>query len=191
MVKLDCETVVVAALDILDEIGIEGVSTRLLAQRLGVEQPALYWHFRNKAELLAAMAGAAMAPHAAVPLPTPPDDWRTWFADNMRSFRRTLLLHRDGARLHVRSHPREADADRIAHKISFLVASGFCEQDAMMAMLAASRFTVGSVLEEQAFAGLKVGADQAISDPPIEHETAFEAGLTLIVDGLVERLRRA
>ncbi|MBL7255053.1 hypothetical protein [Paractinoplanes lichenicola] len=49
-----------------------------------------------------------------------------------------------------------------------------------MAMLTASRFTVGSVLEEQA------GPDPELPPgmPGIDHETAFEAGLALILGGL-------
>jgi TetR/AcrR family tetracycline transcriptional repressor len=43
-------------LDVLDEVGIDGLTVRLLAGRLGVKSPALYWHLRNKQELLDAMA---------------------------------------------------------------------------------------------------------------------------------------
>ncbi|MEO9077865.1 MAG: TetR/AcrR family transcriptional regulator C-terminal domain-containing protein, partial [Rhodanobacter sp.] len=107
------------------------------------------------------MADEAMAPHASAPLPTPSDDWRTWFADNMRSFRRALLLRRDGARLHAGTRPRNVDIERIMHKIAFLVAAGHREQNAKMAMLAAGRFTVGSVLEEQADVGLNVDVERA------------------------------
>lgn len=180
------ETVVAEALDLLDEVGLDAVSTRQLAKRLGVEQPSLYWYFRTKKDLLAAMAQAAMAPHAAEPLPTAEDDWRDWFLENTRSFRRTLLMRRDGARLHAGTTPT-ADLDRIRRKMAFLVASGIPEQDAQMAMLAASRFTVGSVLEEQADPtgeGLDLPADM----PRIDHESAFEAGLSLIVDGLTPRI---
>jgi TetR/AcrR family tetracycline transcriptional repressor len=191
MTKVNRETVVGEALDLLDEVGFDAISTRRLATRLGVEQPTLYWHFRSKAELLTAMAQAAMAPHATAPLPTPSDDWRTWFADNTRSFRRTLLLRRDGARLHAGSRPGEADVERIRHKIAFLVSSGLPEQDAMMAMLAAGRFTVGSVLEEQAEATLNAAAKRAIAVAPIDHAAAFEAGLTLILGGLGDRHRGA
>ncbi|WFR67498.1 TetR family transcriptional regulator [Curtobacterium flaccumfaciens] len=50
MTKLERERVIQEALDLLDEVGLDKVSTRALARRLGVEQPSLYWHFRNKAE---------------------------------------------------------------------------------------------------------------------------------------------
>jgi TetR/AcrR family transcriptional regulator, tetracycline repressor protein len=182
--KLTREAVIASALDLLDEVGLDGVSTRALAKRLGVEQPSLYWHFRKKEELLSAMAEAAMAPHAEAPLPTAEDEWREWFRENTRSFRRTLLRRRDGARLHAGSIPGEGDRSRIAEKIAFLTGAGLPEREAQIAMLAAGRFTVGSVLEEQA----DPGPDGDPADAgPISHEAAFEAGLALIVDGLAHR----
>ena len=57
MTKLSRETVIRAALDLLNEVGVDGLSTRRLAERLGVQQPALYWHFKNKRELLDALSG--------------------------------------------------------------------------------------------------------------------------------------
>jgi TetR/AcrR family transcriptional regulator, tetracycline repressor protein len=181
------ETVITQALGLLDEVGLDTVSTRRLARRLGVEQPSLYWHFRTKNDLLAAMAEAAMAPHATEPLPTPGQDWRAWFLDNTRSFRRTLLRCRDGARLHAGSIPT-GDLDRIRRKIDFLVASGVPDQEAHMAMLAASRFTVGSVLEEQADLASARRADAPADMPLIDHDAAFEAGLNLILDGVAHRI---
>jgi TetR/AcrR family tetracycline transcriptional repressor len=179
--KIRREIVVSEALALLDEAGLDGVSTRQLAKRLGVEQPTLYHYFRTKRDLLAALAQAAMAPHATAPLPAPGDDWRAWFLDNTRSFRHALLMHRDGARLHAGSAPT-GDLERIRHKMAFLVASGVPERDAQMAMLAASRFTVGSVLEEQADTGRDVDLPPDV--PAIDHESAFEAGLALILAGL-------
>lgn len=183
MSKLSRETVIAEALLLLDQVGLDAISTRQLAKRLGVEQPSLYWHFRKKEELLAAMAEKAMAPHAESPLPTPSDEWRSWFADYMRSFRRALLLHRDGARLHAGTRPKKGQMEKIMRRLNFLIASGIPEQDAKMAWLAANYFTVGSVLEEQADASLRADSDL----PPVDHEAAFEAGLALIIDGLATR----
>ncbi|MEW1659172.1 TetR/AcrR family transcriptional regulator C-terminal domain-containing protein [Streptomyces sp. NPDC093707] len=184
MTKINRAAVVAEALDLLDEVGLDAVSTRRLAKRLGVEQPALYWYFRTKKDLLAAMAEAAMAPHATAPLPEPGDDWQEWFLDNTRSFRRTLLMRRDGARVHAGSTPA-GDLHRIRRKMDFLVTSGVPERDAQMAMLAAGRFTVGSVLEEQADTG--ASGELPADVPVIDHESAFEAGLALILNGLVQR----
>lgn len=177
------ETVVTEALDLLDDVGLDTVSTRRLAKRLGVEQPSLYYHFKTKKDLLAAMAEAAMAPHTKAPLPRPEDDWREWFLENTRSFRRTLLMRRDGARLHAGSTP-SGDLERIRHKMAFLVGSGVPERQAQMAMLAAGRYTVGCVLEEQAGIGSSHGEDLPDDIPVLDHDAAFEAGLALILGGL-------
>ena len=42
MTKLDRETVIRAALDLLNEVGVDGLTTRRLAERLKVQQPAWY-----------------------------------------------------------------------------------------------------------------------------------------------------
>jgi TetR/AcrR family tetracycline transcriptional repressor len=187
--KLNREHVVAEALDLLDEVGLDGVTTRRLALRLGVEQPSLYWHFRKKDDLLSSMAEAAMLPLAAEPLPEPTDDWQAWFADNFRSFRRTLLMRRDGARLHAGLVPG-ADLDRIYAKLAFLTGSGVPEHDAQMALLAGSRFTIGSVLEQQADGhGLDVQSDDG-RIPVMNHDAAFEGGLGLIIAGLAKDLTR-
>nr|WP_269329721.1 TetR/AcrR family transcriptional regulator C-terminal domain-containing protein [Kineosporia babensis] len=179
------DAVITEALDLLDDVGLDAVSTRALARRLGIEQPSLYWHFKNKGDLLGAMAEAAMQPHAVQPLPEVPQDWREWFLENTRSFRRTLLLRRDGARLHAGLRP-EGDLPRLLRKMQFLKDSGVPDAEAQMAMLAASRFTVGSVLEEQADPGSLDGT----SLPSIGHEEAFESGLRLILGGLEAGLER-
>lgn len=99
-----------------------------------------------------------------------------------------MLMRRDGAELQAGSHPCTVDIDRITHKMAFLVASGLPERDAQMAMLASSRFTVGSVLEEQAEVCLPATKENLIDVPEIDHESAFEEGLKLILDGLATRL---
>lgn len=43
------------ALALADEEGLEGLTIRRLAQRLGVTPMALYWHFKNKDELHVAL----------------------------------------------------------------------------------------------------------------------------------------
>lgn len=190
MAKINRDEAITEALRLLDEVGFDAISTRRLAQRLGVEQPSLYWHFRKKTDLLGEMAQAAMRPHALAPLPDSNDDWASWFVENYRSFRATLLRHRDGARLHAGLLPGPADLERILVKQAFLVDSGIPVRAAQMAMLAASRFTVGSVLEEQADVEAGFGDVSADDSPvsPIDHDSAFEEGLTLIVDGLRLRL---
>ena len=50
------EALLVAALDLLEEEGLGGLSLRGIARRAGVSQAAPYTHFKNRNELLAATA---------------------------------------------------------------------------------------------------------------------------------------
>jgi TetR/AcrR family tetracycline transcriptional repressor len=54
--RLSRETVVDSALALTDAEGLEGLTIRRLATHLGVTPMALYWHFKNKDELLDALA---------------------------------------------------------------------------------------------------------------------------------------
>lgn len=183
MTKINRLLVVEEALDLLDEVGLDGVSTRRLAQRLGVEQPALYWHFKRKEELLAAMAAAAMAPLTSAPPPAPGDDWQDWFLENFRRFRRALLARRDGARLHAGTFPSGGDLEVLRAKLAFLQSAGIPAAAAQAAMMSAGQLTIGNALEAQAV------ADEPT--PPgleaLDHASGFEAGLRLLVDGLARQ----
>ena len=89
----------------MNEVGVEALTTRKLAKRLGVQQPALYWHFRNKRALLDALAEAMLAENHTHSVPRVDDDWRSFLIGNARSFRQALLAYRDGARIHAGTRP--------------------------------------------------------------------------------------
>src|SRR5215469_5043348 len=59
--RLSRATVVERGLAIGDEDGLEAVTIRRLAAELGVTPMALYWHFRNKDELMTGLADAVWA----------------------------------------------------------------------------------------------------------------------------------
>ena len=59
--KLSKAAVVERALALADELGLEALTIRRLAQELGVTPMALYWHFRSKEELLAALGDRVWA----------------------------------------------------------------------------------------------------------------------------------
>lgn len=53
---LQRETVARAALQLLDEVGLDGLTMRRLAAYLDIQNPSLYWHFTKKQELLNCIA---------------------------------------------------------------------------------------------------------------------------------------
>lgn len=54
--RIDRRQVVDTALRLLNEVGLDGLTLRRIAKELNVQAPALYWHFKNKQELLDEMA---------------------------------------------------------------------------------------------------------------------------------------
>jgi|SRR5882757_4542663 len=148
--RLDKDKITSAALELLDEVGLDMLSTRALAGRLGVQSPALYWHFKNKSELVDAMAEAMLRQAEWPDPPRKRDDVSTWLAERNHAFRRALLAHRDGARVHAGTRPDHSRLPTLNAQIEFLTSAGFTPQDAARAILAISRYTIGWALEEQA-----------------------------------------
>src|ERR1700733_2463645 len=96
---LDRAKVVRTALKLLDKVGLDGLTLRRLASELRVQAPALYWHFKNKQELLDEMATCVLADSMRDILPGEGGDWPEWavyFGNGVRSM---LLRYRDGAKM--------------------------------------------------------------------------------------------
>jgi TetR/AcrR family tetracycline transcriptional repressor len=58
--QLSRDVLVQRGLELADTEGLDGVTIRRLAQDFGVTPMALYWHFRNKDELLAALGDSVL-----------------------------------------------------------------------------------------------------------------------------------
>ena len=80
--NLDRQTVVGAALRLLDRVGIEGLTVRKLAAELGVQAPALYWHFKSKQQLLDEMASTAFIDAVReYGMPSTEANWQEWMLE--------------------------------------------------------------------------------------------------------------
>lgn len=104
------EQIVAAALAELDAVGLDVLSVRGVARRLGVQAPALYWHLRNKRELLDAAGTQLWRPaiDAAVSAArTSSGDAGVIVMAYARSLRTALLSCRDGARVVSSTHLRD------------------------------------------------------------------------------------
>ncbi|MDP9892142.1 TetR/AcrR family tetracycline transcriptional repressor [Variovorax boronicumulans] len=201
--KLDSETILEAALALLDEVGMDKLSTRLLAERLGVQQPALYWHFKNKRALLDAMSGEILRRAHERRLPLEGESWEDFLRENARSFRRALLARRDGARLHAGTEPDPGDLEMVEAQLAAVVSRGMAATDAMALMIALGRYTVGCVLEEQAAPDdapeRQQTLDAAAASRPLLAEAfasyrkagpdaMFDIGVDLMIEGAKARL---
>ncbi len=91
---LDRARILDAAYALLDEAGLDAITMRALAARLGVQAPALYWHIHDKADLMALLArdiyaGARPTAEAGTP--------ERWLLALGRGLATALRRHRDAA----------------------------------------------------------------------------------------------
>lgn len=138
------------ALRLLNEVGLEGLTLRRIAKELNVQAPALYWHFKNKQELLDEVA-TEMFRRMSVPVPAAEGTtWQEYMATATREVRRFLLGYRDGAK--VFSGTRFTDtgyATPLEEMLRFCVDAGFTPRAAARAWFTVNTYTVGYVIEEQ------------------------------------------
>ena len=180
---LNQERIVSAALALLDEVGLEGLSTRRLARDLGIKSASLYWHFKNKDGLLDAMCSAMFNESMGMLKPGKGRfDWAKWLADGARMIRRTALSRRDGALIMARVRPLgKRSAERTRRNVTMLQELGFSHDEAAHIIVTLRRYAIGRALQEQ--------ADIAAGKVPIEGgQEAFEFGLGLIIDSLRHRI---
>jgi TetR/AcrR family tetracycline transcriptional repressor len=152
--RLTKAVIVQAALDLLGEAGLDGLTVRALAARLGVQAPALYWHVPSKQALLDEMGteiwrriGVVMA---GLPAGLP---WRSLLASYATVVRAELTGHRDGARAFSGTTLTDPDVVR-RQEVTFaaLTSQGFTLADATRALLLLHHFTIGFCIEEQSVA---------------------------------------
>jgi AcrR family transcriptional regulator len=93
---LTIEQVVAAAIAVLDEAGVAGLSMRKVAERLGTGAATLYAYVSGREELLELVFDELVG---SVPLPSPadPERWREQIMTAMRSLHSVLVSHRDAA----------------------------------------------------------------------------------------------
>ncbi|MBH1935896.1 TetR/AcrR family transcriptional regulator C-terminal domain-containing protein [Streptomyces sp. AV19] len=205
--RLDREQVVDTALGLLNEVGLEGLTLRRIGQELDVRAPALYWHFKDKQDLLDAMATEMlrrMSRAERLREVTEQPAWQDVLAESHRALRRTLLSYRDGAKVY--SGTRFTDnsyADTMEGYLASLVEAGFAPRTAARAFYTAYCYTIGYVIEEQSAVGYPdqgvkgidlMEREQRLHDYPIaaaagpelfgESEAGFEAGLRAVIAGL-------
>jgi TetR/AcrR family tetracycline transcriptional repressor len=172
---LDRPTIIAKAFEVLDQHGVEGLSTRKLAEALGVSGPSLYWHFKTKRELFDHMTEATLIKAMAGQYNPPSDfDWTVWIAEGARSIRREILKHRDGAQVFV-GYRRTPERVAMGPSPAALILSriGLDPRDSWLILRTLGRFVIGWTLDEQT----------ANSGTPEQREADFEFALTTFVRG--------
>ncbi|RJQ69563.1 TetR family transcriptional regulator [Pseudonocardiaceae bacterium YIM PH 21723] len=154
--KLSQDVIARAALTAINEVGLNGLTMRVVAGELGVAASALYGHVKHKQALIDAMATLLFV-EATEYLEAPRHGvtWDDWMLGWLRNYRNTLLRYRDGARVVAGTFVAHPSLFRWSELVLRTM------QDAGIPPAAAARhmmipldFTIGFVIEEQARTGV-------------------------------------
>jgi AcrR family transcriptional regulator len=202
---LDPQAIVGAAVHIIRENGVRGLSMRALAAKLSVDPMAVYYHISNKAELEALIIEKIME---TVVVPPPPASPEVRLADGMRSLRMALLGHGDVVELFLgRNLETPKQLEPVEDMLQALLEAGLPARESLWAVNALTDYVIGAVAGE--VAALKArneGADtETRSDGLSEarfpalcqvlaqvglsrYADQFEFGLESLVRGMLKKL---
>jgi AcrR family transcriptional regulator len=194
-----------AALDLADERGLEALTMRALAERLGAKAMSLYRHFRDKDDLLDGLVDLV---YAEIELPPRGTDWPTAMRQRALSVRRALIKHPWAlALMESRRMPGPANLGHHDAVLALLLDAGFSGPMATRAYNLLDSYIYGFVLQEQtlpvatpealaetlpilieelpgdAYPHLKVVGEELLA-AGFDYGAEFEAGLDLILEAL-------
>lgn len=207
---LSREAVLVAAVLLADEDGIEALSMRRLGAALGVEAMSLYNHVADKDDLLGGMVELVVAEFE---LPSTGRPWKAALRASAISAHEALVRHPWAADLLV-TRPMQVGPARLRHMDGVLRAlrgAGLSEMTTDHAFHVLDSYIIGITLQEVSFpievVRMPGMAEAFLRDFPVDEYPAmaehvrfhidsgiydegdFEFGLDLILDGL-ERSRK-
>ena len=150
--KVNREMVARAGLKLLNEVGLEQLTLRLLAKELQIQAPTVYWHFKSKEELIDEMATMVLAQGSSHLVPAKESaDWSVWAATFGGGLRKTLLAYRDGARMVAGSRLTNTEYMKTVERVgSRITEEDFSVRQTVVLLSTIYNYTLSFVMEEQA-----------------------------------------
>jgi AcrR family transcriptional regulator len=164
------ETIVDAALQVLDADGLDLLSMRHVARTLHTSAASLYWHVGSKDGLLDLIFDRMIG---EIPVPEPdPDHWQEQLKQVARGERATILRHRDVVRLSLGRIPLGPNALRYADRVLAILRAGGVPDDLAVA---------GEQLLISIVAGFAIDETGEGGQPPADQPPSSEAA-TMVRD---------
>ena len=172
--------VVSTAVDILQRFGLADLSMRRLAKELEVQVGALYWHVKNKQELLAQVAAQLLnAPHLEVDPHDFPEPRQALLQLSRKLYLALLPIQDSPEVMEVASALQTTELRPLSQLHDLLRSAGLEAQEADFGRQLLLNHILGSVAYRQNLVQLDVDG----SDQP----DGFEWALQRAVDGLLPR----
>jgi AcrR family transcriptional regulator len=185
---LTLDTIVDAALELIEADGFDALSMRKLADRCGVAAMTLYGYVRTKDELLTTIADRLFG---ALDLPTGDAPWDEQVKEIYRAVHRLFVEHPELAAIVARQHLNAMSAYRGAELVlGALSRAGLSAEDAVSAFVALTAYTAGFSQRQAHLSGAAGRPAERLAT--IDSLPADEFGhvpqmATLLVAGLTDR----
>ena len=197
---LSRERIVATAVELLDAQGLDGLTMRRLADRLGSGVMSLYWHVDNKEDVFD-LALDSVLEYRGPPQIAESEDWREEVAHKLEDWRAIMLRHPWSASL----LPRRALGPNILGRLELLSKSlsgaGVSDADLNVAIWSLWNYVMGATITRANFDlpdDGKAATQQRFTHlseryPTIERsrllldsdwDGAFRKGLGFLLDGL-------
>jgi TetR/AcrR family transcriptional regulator, tetracycline repressor protein len=180
--KLTLDDIVKAAQDLIDAEGLSGLNMRAVASRLDAQASALYWHIKNRAELLTLISdGYYQRAFAAVPDGL---DWPDWLRAYGHAFHAELLSHRDSAQICGLARPSARHVGNgLDVLVAPLVARGLTRAQALTCQSSVISLAMGWAMFEES-AHMRTHLERVM-----DLQQSFSLGLEAMVAGMAAQLR--
>ncbi|MFD4530251.1 TetR/AcrR family transcriptional regulator [Streptomyces sp. NPDC058470] len=208
---VDVGKVVDMALQLVDEVGVQALTLRMLADALGSGTATLYRHFASKDELLAHVVDRILGDVRVDPASLEGLTWREATVAGAEAFYDTLCRHPHALPLLVEQVPVGPNGLRNRERIiGLLLAFGFSVDLAARAFTAIGHYVVGFAIQQHGPGAARpedrpqlldfyrsldpaaypatAAAAEELTGVPLREE--FRFGLDLLLDGL-EHVRKA
>ncbi|UUZ91380.1 TetR/AcrR family transcriptional regulator C-terminal domain-containing protein [Paenibacillus sp. P25] len=214
-IPLDRTRITQTALHLLNEIGLKELSMRKIADELNVKTASLYYHVKDKDQLLGWLADKISE---EMDSPDPSAPWRAAASAVCGEFRKVLLAYRDAVDIfHSTLAAGFGRLTQIERLYQIFVSAGFADHQIPWLASMLKNFVVGFVAEEvrlAAFAGQGEDAMEKLNErydryyrgSPVDRfpnmirlapytanangQEEFEFGLGVLIDGFSMRLHR-
>jgi AcrR family transcriptional regulator len=148
-----------AALQIIDSEGLKALSIRRLGEVMNVNGASLYYHFKDKDEILVGVAQLALADVTAPRSDS--DNWRVWLPLNAYRTRQALIAHPELIPLMLRRIPLGIGNQEVEASVARLRAEGVEMSVIAPLMESFELLAISSALQAVGGVGSAEGREQA------------------------------
>lgn len=200
---LSRDRIVAIAVDLLDTEGVDGLTMRRLADRLGSGVMSLYWHVANREDVLDLALDSVFA-RRLPPRAGRPQDWRGDVVRMLEDWRASMLRHPWSAALLPRRALGPNILGRLEQLSRTLASAGVPDADLNVAIWSLWNHVMGATITRASFA--LSDAERTAAQHRLMHldknyptigrtrllldddwDGVFRKGLGLLLDGLAPR----